>query len=560
MSVLYLYPSGAPTMTGASTTVHSHPRGCLDETTVLDLLAGYLEPSVRAEAESHMATCDGCRRLVSVLARGARSPHADSRPAAFASTEPDPSQIGDDSSPRVQGAPELVAGKYRPVRLIGEGGMGFVVEAEHVVLERSVAIKLMKPATIRVPGAASRFLREARAAVSIEGEHVARVLDVGSVDARDAVVLREVLDDVAEGTPYMVMELLRGEDLATLLRARGRLPIDEAIDYVLQACEAIAEAHRLGIVHRDLKPANLFLTARPDGTPLVRVLDFGISKMRAPDDGCTTTAGSALGSPRYMSPELIRDAKTVDARADVWALGCILYELVSGLPAFDSDSIAGLAARIATDPAPRVRAAVPTVPAALERVIVACLEKEPARRISCVAELARSLAPMAPAHAHLSIERIARIAPEAGLAAADRQRAQRSTAGRRALVGLVAAGCFAAAAGYVMLGRTPANRVDPVAETTSAVVPSLPTAAAALPLVTAAAPTVAPTDETPVASVSPEPHGPTSRPAPAQAPSQKPARAAPITHASIALPAETAPPVASTPTDEMDLHGLRDRK
>jgi serine/threonine-protein kinase len=538
-------------MTGASTTVDSHPRGCLDETTVVDLLAGYLEPSARAEAESHMATCDACRRLVSVLARGAGGSDADcpgdSPGAAFAS----------------EGAPELVAGKYRPVRLIGEGGMGFVVEAEHVVLARGVAIKLMKPAMIRLPGAASRFLREARAAVSIQGEHVARVLDVGSVDARDAVALRTVLDEVADGTPYMVMELLRGDDLATRLRARGRLPIDEAIDYVLQACEAIAEAHRLGIVHRDLKPANLFLTARPDGTPLVRVLDFGISKMRAPDDGCTTTAGSALGSPRYMSPELLRDAKTVDARADVWALGCVLYELVSGLPAFDSDSIAGLAARIATDPAPRLRAAAPAAPAALERVVLACLEKDPARRISGVAELARSLAPMAPPRARLSIERIARIAPEANPPAAGGPRARSSTARRRALV-LVAAGCVVGAAlGYGLLGHTRADRADPVAETGKPLPAAADPPASAVPpppSVTAIAP--APL-ETPAASIRSEPRGgPPSRATPAP----KPARAAPTasvhtpTAPAAAPPAETTAPVASGKDDEMDRQGLRDRK
>jgi serine/threonine protein kinase len=522
-------------MTGASTTTASHPRGCLDETTVVDLLAGYLEADARAEAESHMASCEACRRLVSVLARGSGNPGADSSP---------------DSSPALEGTPELVAGKYLPVRLVGEGGMGFVVEAEHVVLERGVAIKLMKPDTARVPGAASRFLREARAAVSIQSEHVARVLDVGSVDASDAVALRPILGDVAEGTPYMVMELLRGVDLATLLRARGRLPIDDAIDYVLQACEAIAEAHRLGIVHRDLKPANLFLTARPDETPLVRVLDFGISKTSAPQDGCTTTAGSALGSPRYMCPEAIRDTKTVDARADVWALGCILYELASGLPAFDSDSIAGLAARIATDPAPLLRGAVPTAPAALERVVAACLEKDPSRRMSGVAELARSLAPVAPARARLSIERIARIAPEARVPRAEGSRAQPSGARRRAVV-LVAGACVVA--GLAFAGRTlrPADRVaDPGA-------PALPPA----PSVTAVAPAIEPL-ETPVASVRTDPPIPSSRPA-ATARSARPSPPAsnhPSSAPAAAPPAGTTAPVASSPTDETDPHGLRDRK
>jgi serine/threonine-protein kinase len=521
-------------MTGASTNIASHPRGCLDETTVLDLLAGYLEPEPRAEAEAHMATCEACRRLVSVLASG--SGHA----AA-------------ESSPALDGAPELVAGKYLPLRVIGEGGMGFVVEAEHVVLERPVAIKLMKPGTARVPGAATRFLREARAAVSIQGEHFAHVLDVGSLGADDAAVLRPLLGDIAEGTPYMVMELLRGVDLATLLRACGRLPVDDAVDYVLQACEAIAEAHRLGIVHRDLKPANLFLTSRPDKTSLVRVLDFGISKTIAAEDGYTTTAGAALGSPRYMSPEAMRDAKTVDARADVWALGCILYELVGGLPAFDSDSVAGLAARIAIDPAPLLRAVVPAAPVQLERVIVACLEKEPARRLSGVAELSRALAPLAPAHARLSIERIARIAPDASVPV---EGPQRRPSGRRPLV-LVATGACIVGAALVLslMGRTRAERAaDP------------PVAAAPPPARTtdtAVAPTVeAPETPAPSSHVDapmPIPSARTAPPAPRQLARVSPAPTAPGSAAPIA-PVVTAPPAASSPTDETDPHGLRDRK
>jgi len=528
-------------MTGASTNIASHPRGCLDETTVLDLLAGYLEPGPRAEAEAHMATCEACRRLVSVLARGSGTP----RP---------------ESSPALDGAPELVAGKYLPERVIGEGGMGFVVEAEHVVLERPVAIKLMKPGTARVAGAASRFLREARAAVSLQGEHVACVLDVGSLDGDDATVLRPLLGDVAEGTPYMVMELLRGVDLATLLRARGRLPVDDAVDYVLQACEAIAEAHRLGIVHRDLKPANLFLTARPDKTSLVRVLDFGISKTSAPEDGCTTTAGSALGSPRYMSPEAMRDAKTVDARTDVWALGCILYELVSGAPAFDSDSVAGLASRIATDPAPLLRAVVPGAPALLERVVLACLEKEPPRRIAGVAELARALAPLAPAHARLSIERIERIAADASVPVG-RRRAPRSSA-RRPVV-LVAAGACIVGAALVLatLGRA---RTDRAADPPPSAAPPSPPVAVGTPVST----TVTPATEspgTPVGSTRSEPpaSGARAAPSPWRPPARpSPAPGAPASAAPVVPPppAATASPAASPSTDEMDPHGLRDRK
>jgi serine/threonine protein kinase len=158
---------------------------------------------------------------------------------------------------------ELLAGKYRVERVLGEGGMGYVVSAIHEQLEQRVAVKLLVEELAEDPDAVERFLREARASVRIQSEHVARVIDVG---------------ELADGAPYLVMEFLSGRDLAQELDARETFEIGVAIDYVLQACEALAEAHALGVIHRDLKPANLFLTHRPDGSPLVKVLDFGISK------------------------------------------------------------------------------------------------------------------------------------------------------------------------------------------------------------------------------------------------------------------------------------------
>src|SRR5262245_55273398 len=158
---------------------------------------------------------------------------------------------------------EILAGKYRVERVLGAGGMGLVVAATHLVLGRLVALKFMLPQTVGAGGSIDRFLREARAASLLRSEHVASVKDLGTLE---------------NGAPFIVMEYLEGIDLAQLLHERRTLPPMVAIDYVLQACEALAEAHAHGIVHRDLKPANLFLTRRPNGTPLVKVLDFGISK------------------------------------------------------------------------------------------------------------------------------------------------------------------------------------------------------------------------------------------------------------------------------------------
>jgi serine/threonine-protein kinase len=186
---------------------------------------------------------------------------------------------------------EVLAGKYMVDQVLGQGGMGVVVAGRHVQLGNRVAIKFLLPGAAQHPEATARFLREARAAVQIQSEHVARVSDVGTLD---------------NGAPYMVMEFLNGSDLGQVLAARGApFAIEEGVSYLLQACEAIAEAHALGIVHRDLKPANLFLTQRADGSALVKVLDFGISKVMAGHDAdaSITATATVMGSPAYMSPE-----------------------------------------------------------------------------------------------------------------------------------------------------------------------------------------------------------------------------------------------------------------
>jgi serine/threonine-protein kinase len=277
---------------------------------------------------------------------------------------------------------DVVAGKYIVDRLIGSGGMGVVVAARHLQLGERVALKFLLSSTDE--SFAARFLREAQLAVRIKSEHVARVLDVATLD---------------DGAPYMVMELLEGSDLDRLLRDEGPPPLAVAMDYVLQACEAVAEAHSLGIVHRDLKPANLFLTRRPDGSPLVKVLDFGISKQlaefRGPLDRSLTRADDVLGSPQYMAPEQVRDPRNVDARCDVFSLGSILYKLLTGKPAFDGGNAATVLALVLSEPPIPLREHRPEIPPALEALVLRCLEKDPAARVPTVEALARGLLPFA---------------------------------------------------------------------------------------------------------------------------------------------------------------------
>ncbi|HTA88434.1 MAG TPA: protein kinase [Polyangiaceae bacterium] len=291
---------------------------------------------------------------------------------------------------------QVLAGKYRVEQVLGQGGMGVVVAAMHLQLGQLVALKFLLPHMCEHGEAVVRFSREARAAVQIQSEHVARVTDVGTLES---------------GAPYMVMEYLKGSDLGDVLRLRGPLPIPEAVGFLLQACEAIAEAHALGIVHRDLKPANMFLTQRRDGSPLVKVLDFGISKaLQETAGGVSVTSTTAvMGSPLYMSPEQVRSSKTVDARSDVWALGVILQELLTGAPTYEAETASALMAMIAADPPTPLRVRRPDAPAPLELAILRCLEKDRERRMPNVAEFARSIAPFAAPEARASVERIARV-------------------------------------------------------------------------------------------------------------------------------------------------------
>jgi serine/threonine-protein kinase len=290
------------------------------------------------------------------------------------------------------GPGDVVGGRYRVERIIGIGGMGVVLAARHLHLDHLVAIKFLLPKLAEHRDIVGRFTREARAAVRIQNEHVARVSDVGTLEI---------------GAPYMVMEYLDGTDLEDFLHKSGTLSIDDSVDFILQTCEAMAEAHGLGIIHRDLKPGNLFLVRRPDGSRIIKVLDFGISKV-------TDTAGAnlvaptsmMLGSPPYMSPEQLSRPGEVDARTDIWALGVILYRFLTGRLPFDAATIAQLCTMIMQgDPAP-LRDTRPDVPPGLEWAILRCLEKDTARRYAHVGELARDLLAFAPDRSRISVERV----------------------------------------------------------------------------------------------------------------------------------------------------------
>jgi serine/threonine-protein kinase len=290
---------------------------------------------------------------------------------------------------------DILAGKYEVERVLGFGGMGVVVAAKHVHLGERVAIKFLLPQALKKAEVVERFLREGRAAVRIKSEHVARVFDVGKLD---------------DGAPYMVMEFLEGADLSTLLKTKGAVPVETAVEYVLQAAEAIAEAHSLKIIHRDLKPANLFVARRADGSPVVKVIDFGISKVADPTTGTDvemTKTDVMMGSPVYMAPEQMISARDVDERADVWSLGVILFYLVMGAQPFKGNSVTQLYASIIEGP-PRMRDTRPDVPAELESAVQKCLQANPKDRWSNVSEMASAIADFGPQAARVSAERVAR--------------------------------------------------------------------------------------------------------------------------------------------------------
>ena len=446
--------------------------------------------------------------------------------------------------------------------------MGVVVAATHLQLQQRVALKFLLPDMVHSPLILERFVREARAAAQLRGEHVCRVADVGTFEG---------------GGPYIVMELLEGSDLASLLQAHGPMPVARAADHVLQACVGIAEAHALGIVHRDLKPANLFLTQRPDGTPLIKVLDFGIAKAQGDHNFSLTQTSAVLGSPGYMSPEQLRSTRDVDVRSDVWSIGVVLYELVAGRPPFVGETITELALRIAMDAPPPL---VGRMPHGFDLVVNRCLSKDPAQRYPDLANLAHALAAYAgPGGWDLAnaVSRLLRAVPGSGPSAAasgpvtqrleeaatsvDRHPAAPTTIGgaassmitvpsRRRRWALIAGVAVAAVAGAVVTavalrgGRpagAPAERPEAAASASApaAVAPQPPTVAPSPPAVApsppppaatppppaaaaaaAAAPAAAAAEPSaPVPEVRPAPRRPASDPAAGSGPPPRPPRA-----------------------------------
>lgn len=294
---------------------------------------------------------------------------------------------------------EIVQGKYLVQRIIGVGGMCVVAAATNIDLEQVVALKVLRRSLAQNNEMVVRFMREARSAARLRSEHVGRVFDVSVLDT---------------GEPFMVMEYLEGRDLGVVLDSRGAIPLAEAVEYILQATEAIGEAHSLGIVHRDLKPENLFLTTRADGEPHIKVIDFGIAKAIQPSDSglglvALTQDNTTFGTPTYMSPEQLREAKDVDARSDIFSLGVMLYELTTGRVPFEGSSTAELHAAILMEEPTAVHELDTTIPPEFDVLVAKCLAKDRFERFQNVAELARALVPFAPPRAKQYSDRVSRI-------------------------------------------------------------------------------------------------------------------------------------------------------
>lgn len=325
--------------------------------------------SERVELAAHLAGCLACREDAELL-RG---------------------DVVDEFAPATTLAVGDRIDRYQIIRVLGSGGMSVVFEARHVELKKRVALKVLHRTLVASPEANARFARDASLVARLKGEHICRV---------------NMLGRMPDGEPYMVLEFLDGEDLCAKVARQGPLPVATSVDYVLQASIGIAEAHHYGIIHRDIKPANLFRVLRPDGSALIKVLDFGIAKVRADArlDGLTRT-GMPLGSMPYMSPEQLRSSKSVDERTDVWSLAATLHHLVVGEPPFGIEPAPIVALRIWDD-----EPSIPRhVPPGLAAAIARALHKDPRDRHVDIAELAIALAPFGSANARASSERIERI-------------------------------------------------------------------------------------------------------------------------------------------------------
>ena len=293
----------------------------------------------------------------------------------------------DRTTPAAQGAlpvgpGAIIGGRYRVGEVIGEGGMGIVLEAVHLGLEAPVAVKIIRSDLMQDQEFVLRFTNEARAAALLKGEHIARVYDVGRLET---------------GEPYLVMERLEGVGLESFLASVGPLDAATAVGLVLEVCEGLAEAHALSLVHRDIKPANLFLSRRPDGRSVVKILDFGIAKRLADKKRRSlTNPARSLGSPWYMSPEQMLDPSRVDVRSDIWSLGVLLFELLTNDHPFDGDGVPEVCAKVLNAPSPSLESFRSDIDPALDAIVRRCLEKDPTERFANVQELEAALLEFAP--------------------------------------------------------------------------------------------------------------------------------------------------------------------
>ena len=285
-----------------------------------------------------------------------------------------------------QGLPEhiqqgaIIGQRFRVDSVIAEGGMGVVYKGWHLVLEHPIAIKVMRAEFASDPEAVTRFLNEARASAQLHGIHMPHVLDMGRIE---------------NGPPFMILEYLEGQDLRAVLSRNGPVPLSRAVSYILQACEAVSEVHAHDIVHRDLKPENLFITPAPNGTEILKVIDFGISKRLDSSDRSITIENQSLGSPQYMAPEQMATPNKVDWRADIWSLGVVLFELLTKSVPFPGDTLHVICVKVMCDEPVSLSSLRPDLPSEIERIVARCLCKEPEDRFSSTRELADALAPFA---------------------------------------------------------------------------------------------------------------------------------------------------------------------
>jgi serine/threonine-protein kinase len=287
------------------------------------------------------------------------------------------------TDPDSAAADACFAGRYRIDSLLGAGGMGVVYAATHLELGVPLALKIIHPALVNSPEARARFCLEARAGAALRSPHTLRIYDAGLLGSEEC---------------FIVMERLEGQNLQELVRERGPLPVDVAVNYVLQACTGLAEAHSIGLVHRDIKPENLFLAQQGGGAPIIKLMDFGVARWRrAGSRGSArlTNPRSTVGSPCYQSPEQMQNAADVDERADIWALGLVLFELLTGYNPFETDSISETCWRVLQGPRPSLSEAQPRVDAALEKVFQRCIAMDREDRFRSMAHLASALRPFA---------------------------------------------------------------------------------------------------------------------------------------------------------------------